>query len=49
MIVELLAFLAAALLLGLVGLAVGMLLARPLMRLADRGSTDDEGSGDERD
>jgi hypothetical protein len=47
--VEVLLFVLAALVIGLAGVGLGMLLARPLSRLADRSLSEDEDPGDGRD
>jgi hypothetical protein len=49
MIADVLLFLAVALVVGLAGLGLGMLLSRPLSRLADRALSEDDEPGDGRD
>ncbi len=49
MIGELLAFVAIALVVALVGIGLGMLLARPLSRLAERALSEEDDRGDGRD
>ena len=49
MIADALVLLAAALVIGLAGVGLGMLLSRPLSRLAERTLSQDEGPGDGRD
>ena len=49
MIVEALLFVVAALVIGLAGVGLGMLLSRPLSRLAERSLSEDEDRGDGRD
>ncbi len=49
MIVDVLLFGVAALLIGLAGVGLGMLLSRPLSRLAERSLSEDEDPGDGRD
>lgn len=47
--VDALLFVVAALVIGLAGVGLGMLLSRPLSRLADRSLSEDEDPGDGRD
>lgn len=49
MITDLLLFVAVVLVVGLAGLGLGMLLSRPLSRIAERALSDDEEPGDGRD